>query len=209
MVNHIARKGLLDLGAVGLNNVVFGKTPHVGSRVIEGEVEMFQALFASSNTSLPLAQLLDLLLIELEHNGVLCDPDLDGFHEVVECLGADKEDFATRCAGVCVGKVDARRLVCPRLVGRVWWEEDVESYDESSCCHHLRWRLWVFRFTHDVTVHPHTPHPSPNDTVNSHNLLLISRTITRDSSNFSIFPYFLFSSPSDFCGFSRCLNRRC
>ena len=47
MVNHIACKGPLDLGAVGLNNgVVFGETPHVGTRVIEGEVEMFQALFA-------------------------------------------------------------------------------------------------------------------------------------------------------------------
>ena len=63
---------------------------------------------------MPLAHLLDLLLIELEH--VSCDPDLDGFHEVVECLGVEKEDFATRCAGVCVGKVDARRLVCPSLV---------------------------------------------------------------------------------------------
>ena len=81
--------------------------------------------------SLLLLQLLNLLLQRLNlsvvvvgHYAVLSDPELDGFDKVAKCLGAEKEDVATRCAGVCVGVVNVKALV--------WWEEDMANRDEQD-----------------------------------------------------------------------------
>ena len=50
--------------------------------------------------SLPLLQFIDLPVVELSHYGVLSDPDIDGFYEVAEYPGAEKEDVVTRRPGV-------------------------------------------------------------------------------------------------------------
>jgi len=55
---------------------------------------------------LPLLQLLNLPVVAFGHYAVSSDPDLDGFDEVVERLGAENEDVATRSAGVCAGVAD-------------------------------------------------------------------------------------------------------
>jgi len=60
---------------------------------------------------LPLLQLLNQLVVELGYYAVSFDRDLDGFDEVIERLGTEKENITTRQAGVCGGGVDNRHLV--------------------------------------------------------------------------------------------------
>ena len=65
--------------------------------------------------SFPHQQFIDLQVVELGHYSVLANPDIDGFYEVAEYPGTEKEDVVTRRAGVVgVGP--------PALL-----EEDIES----------------------------------------------------------------------------------
>src|SRR5258708_14056939 len=74
--------------------------------------------------TLPLLQLLNVPVVMVGHYAVSSDPDLHGFDEAVERLGAEKEDVTTRRTGVCEGVADVSPLV--------WWEEDTASCDEQD-----------------------------------------------------------------------------